>query len=543
MITVKDILRNKKFSNLKLINSEADLGREVSTIESTETPDIASYLSPNAFLLTTAMVYKDKQKELSNLIVQLNNLPCAALGIKLGRFVDKLDDEVIKTANRLNFPLIQIPIDITLGEVFHKLLSHLWSNQNEELLYSLNIQKTFSNLMIRNASLDVLIRNLSHTLKLPIALVDPFGNVVSTSSNVERSRYKKDLRNIVESLSSRRDSSLPTSIYLEEISVNNKKASIYPITMASYYPHYLIIFDADNMEYPLSDMAIEQAILILAFTLYKNLRVAFSTLSSKEEFFRDLMNKKAYETFNEAQTLYQGDKYGFISSSNYQIIIASITNKDKFLNNNPVMEEWYTLIYKWLDSKLSKDVKEYVLFPDRDKYDYVILLQKPVNNLIERLTSYRDVLENTIQLDINFFIGEIAQDISSIKHSYRDALNAMEFGTLKEDIKFIKYYNKLDTVELLHLLPKNQIDVFVIDNLKQLAYPKDEHTLDLKKTLKVFLDKNCNITDTASILFVHRNTVKYRIDQCVKILDCDITDPNKSLNLRLALAYTEDKRK
>lgn len=541
MITIGDILKNKKFSNLKLINSEADLSREVSTIESTETPDIASYLAPNAFLLTTAMVYKDNQGELSNLIVQLSNLPCAALAIKLGRFVDKLDDHVIETANRLKFPLIQIPIDTTLGNVFHKLLSHLWSNQNEELLYSLNIQKTFSNLMIRNASLDVLIRNLSHALKLPIALVNPFGNVINTSSNVERSKYKRVLRDIVESLSSRRDCTVPISIYLKDISTNDNKASIYPITMASYYPHYLIIFDADKMEYPLSDMAIEQAILILAFTLYKNLRISFSTLSSKEEFFKNLIGDKTYEAFNPEQIRYQGEKYGFISSNNYQIIVASIANKDEFLNNDPVMEEWYTLIFKWLDNKLSKDIKQYVLFPDREKYVYIILLQKPVNNLIERLSSYKDILQNTLQLDMNFFVGDIAQDISSIKYSYRDALNAKEFGSIKDNIKFIKYNNKLNTVELLHLLPKNQINAFVIDNLKQLAYPEDEHTLELKKTLKVFLDNNCNITETANILFIHRNTVKYRTDQCKKILDFDVTDPNNSLNLRLALAYTEDK--
>lgn len=541
MITIRDILNNNKFSNLHLVNSEADLDREVSTIESTETPDITSYLSPNAFLLTTAMVYKDNQEELSSLIIQLNNLPCAGLGIKLGRFVDELDPQVIETANRLNFPLIQIPLDMTLGNTFHKLLSHLWSDQNEELLYSLNIQRKFSNLMIRNASLDVLIRNLSHTLKQPIALVDPFGNVISTSSNAKSRNYKKVLREIVEFLSSKSDSTLPVNVNLEEFSMNSNKVSIYPISMASYYPYYLIIFDVINMEYPVSDMAIEQAILILSFTLYKNLRISFSALVNREELFRDLINYNAYESFNENQILFTGRKYGFIQSRFYQIIVTSISNKDTFLNNLPVMEEWYTLIYNWLDEKLSKDIKDFILFPDRENYDYVVLLQKPSDNLIERLISYREVLQNTLRLDMNFYIGKDVQDINSIKNSYTDAMEAIEFGTTKDHINFIKFNDQLDTFALLNLLPKSQIDGFVLDTLKTLAYPKDDHILDLKKTLKVFLDLNCNITDTSNALFIHRNTVKYRIEKCVEILGQNVTDPNYSLKLRLALAYTEDK--
>ena len=81
MITLANILQNERFSKLTLINSNADLNREVSTIESTETPDIAYYLAPNALLLTTAMVYKDNQKALCELIIQLNNLPSAVIPI------------------------------------------------------------------------------------------------------------------------------------------------------------------------------------------------------------------------------------------------------------------------------------------------------------------------------------------------------------------------------------------------------------------------------------------------------------------------------
>ena len=537
MITLKDILNNKRFTDLKLINENADLNRDVATIESTETPDIASYLTPNTFLLTTAMVYKDNQDELCKLIVDLNRLPTAALGIKLGRFVDKLDPKVIETANRLNFPLIQIPTDTTLGSIFHQLLSYIWSVQNEELLYSLNIQKRFSNLMIKNASLNVLIKNLSSTLKKTIALVDPFGNIINSTNHKKSGYSKRILRDLVEELSHKGRSNS-----VIEVKINNKDnkesiVNIYPINTTNYYPYYLIVFDAEDMPYPMSMMAIEQATLILAFTLYKNLRVAYSTLTSQEEFLKELISPKTYERLNEDQLLFKGEKYGLKLTDKYLVINASIENKDKFMNNMPLMEEGYILIYNWLKDKLSRDIPSSILFPDRENYHFIILVQDYHINLLDRLSSYRNILQKTLNLDICFFMGNLVQDIASIKDSFNESIEAIKYGEIRDGVDFIKYHKKLETFELLNLIPKNQMRNFNIDNLQVLLKPEDETMRDLRDTLKVFLDLNCNITDTAKHLFIHRNTVKYRIQRCKEILGEDILDPKNTLKLRISLAY------
>jgi hypothetical protein len=58
-------------------------------------------------------------------------------------------------------------------------------------------------------------------------------------------------------------------IYPEEDPKTSNIANVYPIKMAGYYPYYLIVFNAQNLKYPLSAMVIEQAIMILAFTLLR----------------------------------------------------------------------------------------------------------------------------------------------------------------------------------------------------------------------------------------------------------------------------------
>lgn len=111
---------------------------------------------------------------------------------------------------------------------------------------------------------------------------------------------------------------------------------------------------------------------------------------------------------------------------------------------------------------------------------------------------------------------------------------------LKGDISFIKYYKPLGVTELLKFIPKDQLETFSTYILKSLAYSENESQEALRKTLRTYLDFNCDITKTAKELFIHRNTMKYRIKKCENILDQDIIDPEFGLKLRLSLILNFD---
>ena len=58
-----------------------------------------------------------------------------------------------------------------------------------------------------------------------------------------------------------------------------------------------------------------------------------------------------------------------------------------------------------------------------------------------------------------------------------------------------------------------------------------------------YLDQQCEITKTAEMLFIHRNTVKYRIKKCEELLNNNIDHPEFSLQLRVALFLSDPKAK
>ena len=104
---------------------------------------------------------------------------------------------------------------------------------------------------------------------------------------------------------------------------------------------------------------------------------------------------------------------------------------------------------------------------------------------------------------------------------------------------FISQYHSKDIQELLQLIPQEKLLPFVKHTLGPLSYPKQKKDLELKQTLKVYMDNQCDITKTADKIFIHRNTVKYRINKCSNMIGTNIEDPVHSLNIRIALYVSE----
>lgn len=93
--------------------------------------------------------------------------------------------------------------------------------------------------------------------------------------------------------------------------------------------------------------------------------------------------------------------------------------------------------------------------------------------------------------------------------------------------------------QLFNDLDNNEVAYFCKSVLKDLAFPEEESMLDLRNTLDVYLKNQSEITQTANDLFIHRNTVKYRINRCEEILDMEINEAENSLNIRLALKLSK----
>lgn len=539
MFTVEKITKRPEFSYLSLLNSNADLKREISTIEITETPDVAEYLPKNTFLLTTGMAFREDPAGFRQFIHSLDNLPIAGIGIKLGRYIDALDQSILDYADELQFPLFSISEEQTLGNVSHHMLSYLWDNQSGAMESALNLQRQFSEMMLRGASVENLIKYLGSALKIPIVLEDPFFNVVAVSHHFHNdSSLEKSFDQVQEPFL--KELLIDYSKTKKRKSLENSRYRIFPIKLDSAFNYFLILMKNEEEMFPFSSLMIEQASIILAHTIYKNLKVVEKNIQSRKRFFKHFINSDQSTAKHSINWTEYNEDFGLIKSDYYQAILCEFRLLDTNKTQSDPENIQFNLLYNWIEKELSRYTDEIILFPANLENGFGMLVQSEHIGLETIARNLRDQLRTAGVFTLHFYVGSPVFSPHSIYFSYKEAYEMFaNMEKFQEEKPLMTHYKIKDTQGLINYIPDHVRRHFCITNLGELAYPTEDSVKDLRHTLKVFLDSQSEIKLTSERLFVHRNTVKYRIAKCKDILGTSLDDPQNTLNLRMALEMSE----
>ena len=134
---------------------------------------------------------------------------------------------------------------------------------------------------------------------------------------------------------------------------------------------------------------------------------------------------------------------------------------------------------------------------------------------------------------VSFGISNICQKLIDVPDAFTEASDAISSGHLSRSAEFIQIYHAKDVPELLRLLPAEDVKKFYEATLQSLRPAKEDQSL--LHTLSVYLETHCQISETAKRLYVHRNTVIYRLEKCEELLGKSLKDPETTMRLRLAL--------
>ena len=172
------------------------------------------------------------------------------------------------------------------------------------------------------------------------------------------------------------------------------------------------------------------------------------------------------------------------------------------------------------------------LFPTRSK-DFIVTLDDENTVLVKELKSMDDQseIENIARIILDTLntelmvkayigIGSAVDNINDLPLSYREAKTALTVGGIFENDKFIFNYNKLGLGRLIYQLPIPLCKLFL-----QEVFKKDSlESLDTEtiSTINKFFENNLNISETSRQLYVHRNTLVYRLDKILKTTGLDL---------------------
>lgn len=129
--------------------------------------------------------------------------------------------------------------------------------------------------------------------------------------------------------------------------------------------------------------------------------------------------------------------------------------------------------------------------------------------------------------------GTPVDELKDLSKSYKEAMLALEVGKIFYAEEPINAYSTLGIGRLIYQLPANLCRMFITEVFgDNLPLDLDEET---RITIDQFFENDLNVSETARKLFVHRNTLVYRIDKLQKDIGLDIRDFDDALTLKISL--------
>ncbi|MDQ8613811.1 MULTISPECIES: PucR family transcriptional regulator ligand-binding domain-containing protein [unclassified Enterococcus] len=536
MKILAEVLALPRFSDLQLLSSHSNLTQPLESVEITETPDVADFIPKNVMILTTAMIYKDDQEKLKPFIDSLKQAECTALGIKVGRFLDEISPEIVAYASAVDLPLIKIPSTQPLGGLLHEIVGYLRDSKTEQMSVAFDIQKRFSTLLMQDVDATRFIAEFAKILNAPIILLSPWQQVIAHSNYFYGNQKSAEF--FIEQLSKDHFQQLAQEkkiFRLQDERQENIQVAGFPIRVNDYFPYYLLVLSPEQIPYPISEFAIDQAILVLTFMLFKNQKIAESFEHLKTDFLDRLL-----DTHQEALSKHQNwlelwKNYRLINSDYYQLAIVYGVTKPENETHIRYQQAEGQLIFQWLKEQLPEILPDVALFKLKNQNKSILIFQSKKNDHLMILQNLAERLQQALPITIRFALGNAYENLEDLPNSYIEASSTLEASLHAQKPATVQLFHPKGLAGLFEKIGTEDVEYFCQQQLKELAYPTEPTLQELRKTLKVFLDFNCEITKTANALYLHRNTIKYRMNQCEKLLDTSIQETETSLLLRVAL--------
>ncbi|WP_342433542.1 PucR family transcriptional regulator ligand-binding domain-containing protein [Neobacillus sp. FSL H8-0543] len=539
MKIIKDLFILEGMKDAVVLAGHRGLTRNVTAVNISDTPDVIQYLNKDHLLLTTGYAFKDDAQQLCELIRQMHDLNCAGIVIKISRFLKELPAEVKLLADDLAFPILDLPTTHTLGEVSRHILNYLNDDKAQQLYYALHVQKEFSQMMIKGYSLGSLVEQLGHFLSRPTILLNHRGEKIAQSHDFHKDSLKRIEKEIIDEIKQDLALARAGNTFPIPSSDENQSVTTFPVQTKRQYDSMLVIIDSLTLPYPSSQMAIEQACNVLSFTIIKEQAIEENSRLLKNNFFADLIERRIN---SDEEILSRGNYYGLKEELDTICIVCTIDPKGMNYSTLQLHEkmvgEIHNSIYDQLEDEIVDNHLNATLFT-KEKY-FVMMLQFPDYGEAEQMIINQFVQETQeiLQGDfsISFGVSNPVHFLKDLPTAYQEAVEAIMNSYDLQMYGTINYYKARELEELLQMIPAKDLKALYENTLKTLAFPKTKEDQELVKTIQVYLDNQCEITEASRKLFIHRNTVKYRIEKTEAILNCSFRDPADSLRIRVALA-------
>lgn len=265
----------------------------------------------------------------------------------------------------------------------------------------------------------------------------------------------------------------------------------------------------------------------------------------EEKFMNDFLNNILFGQIDLGVDIKEKAKYfGYNLQGKCCIGIMHINGFKEFAQLKGLYNEMNVSKIKLTIRKVVQDnLGKYSLkVPIIDSGEEIIFLSRSEENSMNRLNKAFKEIQETIKecmkgLSVNIGIGNSYEDLNLMKESFNEAKSVIESLKCEKTNNVIRKYNEIGIYSLIFSIDKKN----VLENYRnQIIGPIIEKSNKNKgissiDILEMYLNENCNLTIAAEKLYLHRNTLTYRIKKIEQLLSCNLHNFEDCLKIKMAL--------
>jgi len=549
-VTLNELMKIPVMGQSRIRTSANTLSlRPVEFVSVMEIP-VENFVRKNELVISTAMGCDNDPKIFREFVLDLIRSGAAGLVIATGRHIKRIPDEILRVADEQEFPIIEIPWEVRFADVTEAVLTELHNWHLTNMKKNEELQNMLLKLFLHGSDLSDALNVISKELDNAVIIIDNEGRIKGKSRNSEaflhlmkpylqRIFSESEVQRAAPSFDVQLDSVVMYTIQSADKIFGHLFLNLMPQETRSAH----FTSEKDNI--------VRHSLSVILLWFQKEQDIRDTELRLRDDFVWSLAkgDDDSWENISS-----RAESLGYNLWLPYVCIIGLIGDMEKSYNSYNTLEPDYD---QWMYKNINS-VKEQILLTGKNlklktmvtwQQNRLVIFLEVSNNQVRQIADkFLDVAEIKLKrlmphIVMTWGIGENRAGVKTFSQSFKDANTALDICYQQEGPGHRSTYSKTSINRIIRMMaddPELQEIVQLI--IGELAEYDNKHGLALLNTLKIYIQNQGNVSETARALNLHRQSLLYRLKKIESITyrSLDNADDLFLLNLSLRLwLYSE----
>lgn len=492
-ITVNEAMDFSCLQGGEVIAGMNGIRRAIRGVNVLEDADIVRWMRGGELLLTTGYTFREDPSVLCSLIPALVDRDLAGLVIKIGLYVDELPDEVREVADRLDFPIIALPPWTMFDDILSEVLGTILNRQAVELERSKAIHERLTQVALAGGSFAELAAAVAELVHRPVGIRDAHGMVLAATEGAP---------------------DCPEAPHVAR-----------RIRVGEVDHGEIVVFTQGTEIAPQEIQTMEHAATVAAMGIAQERAVVSSEHRHRTLLLMQLVSRTPVDR---TEMTRWATAMGWHMDVPQAVVLVELRDGDRLVS----------VAGQPLEDRLLRAAKQ-ALEPDTIVWALgygLAVLVEPKPTLGAACRDLHAALRRLKPaMSVMVAAGRVAEDVRELSRSYEEAVSALALGHELQGDDFVLEHEELGAYRLLASLTTEDLQRHRAEALGPLLEYDRTHQGSLLRTLDVFLRCDRNRVRAAEELFVHYNTLRYRLRKIEELTGGLSGDTMSRLSLELAL--------